>query len=213
MKINNVNTALTTADDLIRGIEHLKNSIVAKADDFEEIIETLAAAAWLNESYSRRIIITGVGKNSNLATKASESFASLGIPSMYLNTCHYSHGDAGFIGPNDIVVHISRSGKTQEMQFMANHLKTIRPNVVQVLLHCNSTLSNDHQKPFDLVFGVDHIKECDENQLAPTTSTTVLLALLDIIAINLSSRIGFKRQDFYAYHPGGSLGEQLKAEK
>jgi arabinose-5-phosphate isomerase len=157
-------------------------------------------------------MITGVGKNANMAAKASETFASLGIPSMYLNTCHYSHGDAGFIAHDDVVIHVSRSGKTEEMQYMARHLNKIRPNVLQILLHCNTNLTDEQKSPFDIEFGIPGIVECDDNALAPTTSTTVLLALLDTIGVILSKHIGFKREDFYAYHPGGALGAMLKAE-
>jgi arabinose-5-phosphate isomerase len=131
---------------------------------------------------------------------------------MYLNTCHYSHGDAGFIAHDDVVIHVSRSGKTDEMQYMAQHLNKIRPNVLQILLHCNPNLTDEQKAPFDIEFGIPGIVECDDNNLAPTTSTTVLLALLDTIGVILSKYVGFKREDFYAYHPGGSLGAMLKSE-
>lgn len=207
---NVVETALNVVTEQSRMLDKLAASIAANGDLYRTIIDTLLPV--LNSNYRRRIVITGVGKNSNLATKASETFASLGIPSQYLNTCHYSHGDAGFIGPEDVVIHISRSGKTSEMQFMARHLRSIRPNVKQILLHCNDTLSDEHKQPFDIVFGAKGIVETDENQLAPTSSTTVLLTLLDTIGIILSSSISFTREDFYRYHPGGSLGQMLRAE-
>lgn len=210
MQNQNINTALSVVQDQTDALDQLWTSITEKSAVYDAIIETLKPVAASN--YARRIMITGVGKNSNIATKASETFASLGIPSMYLNTCHYSHGDAGFIGHDDVVIHVSRSGKTDEMQYMAKHLREIRPNVVQVLLHCNEKLTDEQKAPFDFEFGISGIVECDENHLAPTTSTTVLLALLDTIGIILSKHIGFKREDFYAYHPGGSLGAMLKAE-
>lgn len=166
-----------------------------------------------DQEFNRRIIITGIGKNANLATKASETFASLGIPSMYLNSCHYAHGDAGFIGPNDVVIHVSRSGKTEEMLFAAKHLRQIRPGVRQILLHCNPELNSGVLSNFDISFCTGKAIEADTNALAPTTSTTLLLSLLDTIAINLSDHIGFSRKNFLAYHPGGALGAMLKAEQ
>lgn len=170
-----------------------------------------------------RVILTGVGKNSNLATKASETFASLGIPSMYLNAGHYAHGDAGFILDNDMVIHISRSGTTSEMQYMKNHLHKTRPGITQVLLHCNGDLvpvpgeelPDNLQKyldGFDLVLDILNIQECDRHSLAPTTTTTVLLVLLDSLAITVSDYIGFTREDFLMYHPGGALGAMLNDE-
>lgn len=187
---------------------------INRSQEIVDIIELLKPI--VEGNYERRVIITGVGKNANLATKASETFCSLGIPSMYLNSCHYAHGDAGFIGPNDVVIHVSRSGKTAELIYAAKHLKTIRPNVKQIMLHCNPKLKEsvlDLDDFIDINFCTGEVKEADEHGLAPTTSTTVLLVTLDAIGIYLSSHIKFSRRDFLSYHPGGSLGQMLKAEE
>lgn len=187
-------------------------SIVEK--DYRNYLEILAVLGVPGLSdYEGRVIITGVGKNANIATKASETMASLGIPSMYLNTGHYSHGDAGFIGPNDVLVHISRSGKTEEMLGVVNHLRGIRPGVNQILLHCNPSLSDDILKMFDYNFCTGRAIEIDDNKLAPTMSTTLLLALIDTFAINLSAARRFTPDDFLRFHPGGALGAQLRGEK
>lgn len=187
-------------------------SIVEK--DYRNYLEILAVLGVPGLSdYEGRVIITGVGKNANIATKASETMASLGIPSMYLNTGHYSHGDAGFIGPNDVLVHISRSGKTEEMLGVVAHLRGIRPGVNQILLHCNPSLPDDILKMFDYNFCTGRAIEIDDNKLAPTMSTTLLLALIDTFAINLSAARRFTPDDFLRFHPGGSLGAQLRGEK
>lgn len=208
--MDNIDLALQVVEAQNDALDHLHTAIACNGDKYDGMIETLKPVAASN--YRRRIMITGVGKNANMAAKASETFASLGIPSMYLNTCHYSHGDAGFIAHDDVVIHVSRSGKTEEMQYMARNLNKIRPNVLQILLHCNTNLTDEQKAPFDIEFGIPGIIECDDNALAPTTSTTVLLALLDTIGVILSKYVGFKREDFYAYHPGGALGAMLKAE-
>jgi arabinose-5-phosphate isomerase len=208
--MDNIDLALQVVEAQNDALDHLHTAIALNGDKYDSMIETLKPVAASN--YRRRIMITGVGKNANMAAKASETFASLGIPSMYLNTCHYSHGDAGFIAHDDVVIHVSRSGKTDEMQYMAQHLNKIRPNIIQILLHCNPNLTDEQKAPFDIEFGIPGIVECDDNNLAPTTSTTVLLALLDTIGVILSKYVGFKREDFYAYHPGGSLGAMLKSE-
>lgn len=192
-------------------IEEMARTISSSEELYNEILDVLRRPGLSN--YESRIIITGIGKNANIATKASETFASLGIPSMYLNTAHYSHGDAGFIGPNDVIIHISRSGKTEEMLGASKHLRTIRPDVVQILLHCNPSLSKELKDYFDYTFCTGKAVEVDDNQLAPTMSTTLLLALVDTFAINLSAERGFTRKDFLAFHPGGALGQMLKAEK
>lgn len=206
-----INEILASVVDIeTQALKNLQRNIM-QSSVLPEIIDVLEPIA-KDQSYSKRIIITGVGKNANLATKASETFCSLGLPSMYLNSCHYSHGDAGFIGPNDIIIHVSRSGKTAEVVYTARHLKTIRPGVKQILLHCNESLSEEIKSIFDYEFCTGTVIEADENNLAPTTSTTVLLALLDSIGVYLSSKNKFKRQDFLNFHPGGSLGQMLSNE-
>ena len=163
--------------------------------------------------YKTRVILTGIGKNANLAAKASESFASLGIPSMYANSCHFAHGDYGFIGPNDIVIHLSRSGKTQEMIEAANHLKVIRPEAKQYLLCCQDEGSLSQFDPiFHEIIYLGSIKEFDEHGLAPTTSTLILQLALDMIASTVSSNIDFERYEFLKLHPGGALGQMLREE-
>jgi arabinose-5-phosphate isomerase len=154
--------------------------------------------------------MTGVGKNANIATKIAETMASLGIPSFYLNTAHTGHGDYGFIGPNDVIVHISRSGTTREMLETAAHVKVIRPNVKQILIHCKPTKPRGEHMDYELCIG--GVQEGDEHGLAPTTSTTALLCTLDCIAVQVSHNIGFKRLDFLKFHPDGALGAMLKAE-
>lgn len=212
--MDNIDIALEVVQSQNDALDHLWQAIANNGDYYSTMIDVLKNVARSN--YQRRIIITGVGKNANIAAKASETFASLGIPSMFLNTCHYSHGDAGFIGHDDVVIHVSRSGKTAEMLGMANHLRKIRPNVIQILLHCNEdiikTFNPGHYMDFNITFGIPKIVECDEHALAPTTSTTVLLTLLDTIGIILSRDLKFQREDFLKYHPGGSLGQMLKAE-
>lgn len=209
--INPIDRAKNALDLQSQALDML-TSIIEK--DYRNYLEILAVLGVPGLSdYEGRVIITGVGKNANIATKASETMASLGIPSMYLNTGHYSHGDAGFIGPNDVLVHISRSGKTEEMLGVANHLRGIRPGVNQILLHCNPSLSDDILKMFDYNFCTGRAIEIDDNKLAPTMSTTLLLALIDTFAINLSAARRFTPDDFLRFHPGGALGAQLRGEK
>lgn len=161
------------------------------------------------KDYSKRIILCGVGKNANIATKISETMASLGIPSMYMNTSHAPHGDFAYVGPEDIVIHISRSGKTEEMLMVINHLKTIRPNVKQILIHCKK---NKEPSNADYELFIGEVAEGDVEMLAPTSSTTALLCLLDCLAVEISKEMNFSRMDFLRYHPAGALGAMLKAE-
>lgn len=179
---------------------------VIETEEYHKIVKFLAQF----NDYSRRIIIAGVGKNSNIATKISESMASLGIPSMPLNITHCGHGDFGFIGHNDAIIHISRSGMTEEMLQVIDYVQVIRPDVVQILIHCKKDKPKSNAD-YELYIGT--VQEGDKEGLAPTSSTTALLCILDCISVSLSDINGFTRSDFLKYHPAGALGAMLKAEK
>jgi len=194
-------------DRQVAALEQLHAVIETK--EYNSIIELVSKVAKMN--YQARVVISGVGKNANIATKISETMASLGIPSMYLNAAHTGHGDFGFVGPFDIVIHISRSGNTQEMITTMEHLSVIRPEVVQILIHCKAGKPKNKFAAVELFIGA--VAEGDEFGLAPTTSTTTLLCILDCISVEVSHNIGFKRLDFLKFHPSGALGEMLKKEQ
>jgi D-arabinose 5-phosphate isomerase GutQ len=203
-----MNLAKHCIDQQVAALQNLYS--VIESDDYKKILSFLEAVIKYDGDYARRIIMAGVGKNSNIATKISETMASLGIPSFYLNITHCGHGDFGFIGPNDVIIHISRSGQTQEMLEVINYVKLIRPSVSQILIHCKKDKAPS-KADFELFIG--GVIEGDKEGLAPTTSTTALLCILDTIAVTLSDSIGFTRQDFLKYHPAGALGAMLKAEQ
>ena len=162
------------------------------------------------DNYTRRVLMAGVGKNSNIASKISQTMASLGIPSMALNVSHLGHGDYGVIGHNDVIIHISRSGATREMLEGIEHIRLIRPHVDQVLVHCKPSKPKNPHVDLEICLGA--VPEGDEHGLAPTTSTTQLLCFLDCVSVQASHNIGFQRLDFLKFHPDGALGDMLKAE-
>jgi arabinose-5-phosphate isomerase len=186
-------------------------SRLVNSDKYFEFVMSLYNVIAAGEWYSRRIIVTGVGKNANIATKISESMASLGIPSFYLNTSHAPHGDYGFIGPNDAIIHISRSGTTTEMVLMIQYVNQTFPGVKQYLVHCNPSIGEIVPDLHDFCLG--RVIEGDDHSLAPTSSTTALLAFLDAVSAALSKLIGFERMEFLKLHPAGALGAMLAAEK
>lgn len=163
-----------------------------------------------NGLYSNRVIFTGVGKNANLANKASETFASLGIPTLYLNSCHATHGDLGLIGPDDIVIHISMSGTTKETLDAAISIKNLasarKTSIKQVLL----TGTPHKTSLFDLVLCCPNIKEAHYHVKAPTSSTSVFIFVLDTLGVLISETMGITKDDFYVFHPGGTLGQMYK---
>ena len=191
-----------------RQIEGLKS--VKEFTQTSEYTELLGELSYCLEVNNGRIFISGVGKKSNIATKISESMASLGVRSGYINPTNYLHGDAGYIEDNDVVIHISRSGKTDEMHAMARHLYANRPHINQYLIHCNKALHHYHY--FARIFQIKNVIEGDHLQTAPTTSTTVFLCLLDTITAVLSQHIGFTKENYLSFHPRVNLGQNLKDE-
>jgi arabinose-5-phosphate isomerase len=198
--------ALTNIERQASALLALK-PVVASAE-YEAIVQDVLETA--RKEYRARVIITGVGKNANIAAKISETMASLGIPSLYLNTAHTGHGDYGHIGHEDLIIHISRSGTTREMLETIQHVTVIRPNVKQILIHCKPTKPRNPHVHRELCIGA--VVEGDEHGLAPTTSTTALLCILDCIAVQVSHGLNFQRMDFLKLHPDGALGAMLKAE-
>ena len=203
-----INTAEKCIQKQVEALNGLFN--VIRSPEYNDVIGFLMKHIDF-ENYTNRLIITGVGKNSNIASKISETMASLGIPSFYLNTAHVPHGDLGFVGPNDAVIHISRSGTTDEMLFVIDQIKRVRPSVKQILVHCNAKKQKPSGCDFELFTGA--VEEGDDHGLAPTSSTTLLLCALDCISVTLSKSISFKRTDFLNFHPAGALGALLKAEQ
>jgi arabinose-5-phosphate isomerase len=181
---------------------------VIETAEYESIVQLVTEIA--QKQYASRVLIAGVGKNSNIASKIAETMASLGIPAMSLNVSHLGHGDFGMIAYKDVIIHISRSGQTAEMSSAMEHIKDIRPDVIQVLIHCKKDKPVNANADIELFIGA--VAEGDEFGLAPTTSTTALLCILDCISVQVSHNIGFKRLDFLKYHPSGALGEMLTAE-
>jgi arabinose-5-phosphate isomerase len=196
----------------IKGLEEVLRFTQTK--EYEEFYKDLS---YCLNILGGRIYISGVGKNSNIATKISESMASLGVKSGYMNPTNYLHGDAGYIEDDDSVIYITRSGKTEEIHAMARHLYSKRPHINQYLIHYNEELHQSDMplyflEPFTRIMYIPGIDEGDELKLAPTTSTTAFLCLLDTITVALSSELKFTKEDFLSYHPGGNLGNTLRED-
>lgn len=199
--------ARTNIDRQLGALQQLYD--VIEKPQYSWLVDSVTAIG--KADYTRRVMIAGVGKNSNIASKISETMASLGLPSFYLNVSHCGHGDFGFIGPNDLIIHISRSGTTREMVEAIKHVRLIRPQVQQVLIHCKPEKAVNEDVDYEICIGA--VKEGDEHGLAPTTSTTALLCFLDCVAVQASHNIGFERLDFLKFHPDGALGAMLKQEQ
>jgi len=152
-----------------------------------------------------RVVVTGMGKGGIIGQKISATMSSVGTPSLWLHSAEAIHGDLGRVAKDDIVIILSKSGETQEVKELLPMLKKIGTKVIALTGNPKSTLA----KYSNVVLDVSVKKEACSLNLAPTASTTAMLAMGDALAICLLDKRGFRREDFAFYHPGGTLGKQL----
>jgi len=152
-----------------------------------------------------KLIITGVGKSGLIGAKMAATFASTGTPSFFLHPTEALHGDLGMIDKNDVVIAISYSGESEELSSILPHIKRFDIPLIGMTRDRASTLG----KHSDLVIDIVVEKEACPLNIAPTSSTTLTLALGDALAVCLMRARDFKKSDFASFHPGGALGKQL----
>ena len=153
-----------------------------------------------------RIIVSGIGKSGHIGRKIAATLASTGTPSYFVHCAEASHGDMGMITPDDICLLISNSGETSELRDIVYHTKRFAIPMIGISSNANSTL----MKAADFRLTLPNLPEACPIGKAPTTSTTLTLALGDALAVALMEQRGFLSEDFSIYHPGGKLGAQMK---
>lgn len=189
------NIAKDTISQEIKAIENLKNFI---NDDFVKVVQLIFSS-------KGRVIITGIGKSANIATKIVSTLNSTGTPSLFMHAAEAIHGDLGMVQKDDIVICISKSGNTPEIKVLIPLIKANNNTLVALVGDNNSFLA----QRADYVLSCYVDKEADPNNLAPTSSTTAQLVMGDALAVCLLWCRGFSSRDFAKYHPGGSLGKRL----
>ena len=152
-----------------------------------------------------RVIITGIGKSANIATKIVATFNSTGTPAVFMHAADAIHGDLGSVLENDVVICISKSGNTPEIKVLLPLIKNYGNKVIAITGNVDSFLGTNA----DFVLNTYVEKEACPNNLAPTTSTTAQLVMGDALAVCLLDLKGFTSKDFAKYHPGGALGKRL----
>lgn len=167
-------------------------------DDFIQVIQSIL-------TLEGRVIITGIGKSAIIAQKIVATLNSTGTPSIFMHAADAIHGDLGIIQKNDLIIAISKSGNTPEIKVLIPFLKQTNNTLVAIVGNLSSFLAEQANYVLDTTI----TKEACPNNLAPTTSTTVQLAMGDAIAVCLQTMRQFTDQDFAKYHPGGALGKQL----
>ena len=153
-----------------------------------------------------RVVITGIGKSGIIGQKIAATLNSTGTPAIFLHPVEAMHGDLGIVDPNDVILGISYSGETAELNLLLPTLKGRGAKVIAITGKASSNLA----QLADAVLLVTVPKEACPLGLAPTASTTATLAMGDALAVVLLNRKQFKESDFRRNHPGGSLGERLK---
>jgi len=159
----------------------------------------------LIESNAGRLIVVGVGKSGHIGAKLAASFASTGTPAFFVHPTEASHGDLGMIAREDVVLLISWSGETRELQDIVAYCKRFGMKMIALTSRADSLVG----RAADVALVLPQVREACPNDLAPTTSTLLTMALGDALAVALVERRGFSEHNFHEFHPGGKLGAQL----
>ena len=189
-------------DIAIRAIREEAQAIEQLADRIDEQFEAAAKAIFNSKG---RLIVTGIGKSANIATKIVATLNSTGTPAIFMHAADAIHGDLGIVLKDDIVMCISKSGNTPEIKVLIPLVKSMGNLLIANVGNTDSFLA--HQADFIIDSSVE--KEACPNNLAPTSSTTAQLVMGDALAIALLEMRGFSDRDFARFHPGGALGKQL----
>jgi arabinose-5-phosphate isomerase len=193
-------SARRTLDLESEGLAALRSALDnGMADPFREAVSILKAA-------SGRVIVSGIGKSGHVGQKIAATFASTGTPAFFVHPTEASHGDLGMITRDDVILAISWSGETVELKNIITYARRFNVPLISITSRNTSALG----KQSDVVLELPKAKEACPHGLAPTTSTTMQLAIGDCLAIALLEAKGFTAHDFKVFHPGGSLGASLK---
>lgn len=190
-------------------IETLRRVLIEEADAIVQLAGRVdgkfeQAIGWL-ENCTGRVICCGIGKSGHIARKTAATLASTGTPSFFLHAAESVHGDLGMVTRDDIVLIYTYSGETDEAVRLFPSLKKIGAKTIVMTGRADSSAGREA----DLVLDIHVDKEACLINLAPTTSTTVMLALSDALAVAVMERRSFGKEDFAIYHPAGALGKRL----
>lgn len=170
------------------------------------LADRFAAAVQALKDAKGRVIVSGIGKSGHVGQKIAATFASTGTPAFFVHPSEASHGDLGMIMPDDVILALSWSGETVELTNIITYSRRFHVPLIAITAGAASALAQQA----DVVLEMPRAKEACPHGLAPTTSTTMQLAMGDCLAIALLEAKGFTAHDFKVFHPGGSLGASLK---
>ena len=185
--------------------KYIREEVQALLDVIPQLDESFDAVCRLILECKGHVVVTGVGKSGHVAAKIAATLASTGTPAIYINALDALHGDLGMILPSDILLLISNSGTTDELLRIVASLE--KRNIPIVAMTGNKESILARYSTYHILIHIDH-EACPLN-LAPTSSTTVAMAVGDALACVLMEMRNFQAKDFAMYHPGGSLGSKL----
>jgi arabinose-5-phosphate isomerase len=197
--MTDTNTLLVTGQRVL-GIESAAIAALGLALD-----QQFTAAATLMLNTTGRVIVSGMGKSGHIARKIAATFASTGTPAYFVHPAEASHGDLGMLTSGDVVMMLSNSGETPELADMISYTRRFGISLIGVASRADSTLMREA----DIGLLLAPAPEACGTGIVPTTSTAMMLALGDAMAIALMEHRQFTPQDFRKFHPGGKLGAQL----
>ena len=183
---------------LLTEAKELENAASLLGDEMSEAVNLIS-------NIKGKLIISGVGKSGLVGSKMAATFASTGTSSFFLHPTEAMHGDLGMIGKEDALLAISYSGESEELIKILPHIKRFDIPLIAMAKDKNSTLG----KYADVFLPINVEKEACPLNIAPTSSTTLTMALGDALAVCMMEYRGFEKKDFASFHPGGSLGKML----
>ncbi|WP_018651161.1 KpsF/GutQ family sugar-phosphate isomerase [Actinobacillus capsulatus] len=193
--MNYLESAKQTLGNYCYEIDRLQQHL---SDEFNDAIKLIL-------NCEGRVVVTGIGKSGLVGQKIVATLASTGTPSFFLHPTEAFHGDLGMLKPIDVVILISNSGETDDVNNLIPSLKNFGNKIIAMIGNPLSTLG----KHADVILDINVEREACPNNLAPTSSAIVTMALGDALAIALINARDFKSEDFARFHPGGSLGRKL----
>ncbi len=183
----------------IAGLTALLGSV---DDNFDRAVEAVHA---MKQGKGARLIVAGIGKSGHVARKIAATLASTGTPSQFVHPGEASHGDMGMITEDDVVMMLSNSGENAELSDLIHYTRRFGITLIAMTSNPESTLA----KHSDIPLILPKAPEACPNGMAPTTSTTMMIALGDAVAVALMHRMGLTKEEYKIFHPGGKLGQRL----
>lgn len=183
----------------IAGLQSLSDHL---GQPFIDAVETIDR---MRHSRVGRLIVAGIGKSGHVGRKMAATLASTGTPSYYVHPGEASHGDLGMVTENDVVLMLSNSGENPELSDLIHYTRRFGIALIGMTANPESTLAQHA----DIKLTYPKVKEACPNNMAPTTSTTMMMAYGDALAVSLLKRSGLTKEQFKVFHPGGKLGKQL----